>query len=344
MAIMAIIWSVFTFVTGLGKSFFGVIVPRFVVGVGEAGFTSAANAMVSAAYPQESRAKMLGILHAFSPIGAAVGMIMGGYISTNYGGWRTPFYVFAILGILFGVPAFFLKDYKTVKDIDHTGKQRGFFSSFSVLFKIPTLPWVYLGYGLRQILTFSIFVWLPTYLMRSQGISEAKAGMTTGIVLLMGIIGAPLGGFLADLWQSKNPRGRLYLCALAEILSALIWVVALILNVSGIGFIVGLVCGVVVLSTPAPLFSVTQDVVTPAHKGISTGMAMLCMYALGGGWAPVIVGLISDALGGTGGALKTALAIVAIPSILAAICFQMASKHYPDDVDKVKGAVLEAEK
>ncbi len=56
MAIMAILWSIFTYFTGLANSFISLVIPRALVGVGEAGFSSGGTAMISGAYTRtESR-------------------------------------------------------------------------------------------------------------------------------------------------------------------------------------------------------------------------------------------------------------------------------------------------
>ena len=124
LGLMAITWSAFTYVTGLGKSFLGVLLPRIMVGVGEAGFPPASTAMISAAYPQQARARVLGIFNAAIPLGAALGTILGGALAGRYGDWRVPFYVFAVPGIVLGILAFFLKDYKTVTEVDESGKKK----------------------------------------------------------------------------------------------------------------------------------------------------------------------------------------------------------------------------
>jgi len=67
--------------------------------------------MVSAAYTPEKRARMLGIFNIGIPLGAATGMIAGGAISAALG-WRWAFYIFAIPGIILGILAFFMRDYK----------------------------------------------------------------------------------------------------------------------------------------------------------------------------------------------------------------------------------------
>lgn len=113
------------------------------------------------------------------------------------------------------------------------------------------------------------------------------------------------------------------------------WVIAAVLAVLyGFSFFVGI---------PA-LSAVSQEVIPPAHKGLSWGMTIFCMYMFGGAWAPWAVGGISDALGGGAGGLTLALGISCIGGLAAAFCFFRGSKSYPSDVDKVKDAVLVADK
>ena len=117
-SIMALLWSLFTFLTGFARSFTTLIIPRSLVGVGESGFTAGGVAMVSAAYPQEKRARMLGIFNIGIPLGAAIGVIAGGAISAAMG-WRWAFYIFAIPGVILGILAFFMHDYKTPTRFGH---------------------------------------------------------------------------------------------------------------------------------------------------------------------------------------------------------------------------------
>ena len=76
-AIMAMVWSAATYITGLGKSFLGVLLPRVLVGTGEAGFSAGGTAWITAAYPPESRGKALGVFNVAIPFGAALGVMLG---------------------------------------------------------------------------------------------------------------------------------------------------------------------------------------------------------------------------------------------------------------------------
>ena len=72
-------------------------------------------------------------------------------------------------------------------------------------------------------------------------------------------------------------------------------------------------------------------------------MNVFCMYMLGGGWAPWVVGIISDALGGGVYGLKVALLLTSIGGVLAGICYGIGARHYHEECEKVKHLTLEAE-
>jgi MFS family permease len=335
MGIIALIWSVFTFATGLAKSFVGVIIPRAIVGVGEAGFTPGGVAMVSAAYSKASSGKALGIFNVAMPLGTALGLMVGGAISVKYG-WRTPFFYFAIPGIILGILAFFMKDYKVTNGSGVLGENKNFGKSILSLIKIPTLAWVYIGYGGLSFMASAYLSWMPSLMMRATNVTEASAGMTVGIWGLMAIIAAPLGGFLADFWQKRNKKARVYLPALSLALASLLLIAVVLTNFSAVGMVLGILFGIcLVLGMPA-IGAVTQDVVPVAHKGLSFGLCIFFQYVLGGAWSPYAVGAISDSLGGGADGLGKAVMLAALAGLLGAIIFLWASRYYPSDVEKMK--------
>lgn len=139
-AIMSILWSIFTYLTGLATSFISLIIPRALVGIGEAGFSSGGTALVSAAYPKAKRGLVLGLFNLGVPLGAAIGSILGGMISVK-AGWRTPFYYFAIPGVILGILAMLMKDYRVEESDASQQSGKDIITSFTTLIKIPTLRW-----------------------------------------------------------------------------------------------------------------------------------------------------------------------------------------------------------
>ena len=344
LTVMAMVWSVFTFVTGMGRSFLGVVLPRSLVAVGEAGFPAAATSMLSAAFQGQSRSRILGGFHASLPLGFAIGAGLGGYLSAHHGGWRTPFFLFAAPGILFGILAFFLKDYKSVKTVEESGKKLNLLSAATTLLRIPTLRWMWVGYALERATTFAFAAWGASLVMRCQGVSEAKGGMILGLASLMGIVGSPVGGLVADMWQKKNRKARLYTPMIAALTEGIVLALAITLELKGLGLFLALVWGFMMSVGFGGISAVTQDVVAPALRGISWGMCGFMMMALGGAWAPWIIGIGSDALGGGTHGLKMSLLLACGFTIVACLCFWGASRHYCSDMDRVKITTLVSDK
>jgi MFS family permease len=340
--IMAILWSGFTFATGLAKNFTGVLIPRAFVGLGEAGFVPGGTAMISASYPKERRGWAMGIFHIAIPLGAAAGVILGGLISVRMG-WRAPFLFFAIPGVILGIMAFFMKDYKTVDDTGTQGGIKNFFIALRNVLRLPTMRWYYLALGIAVFMTSSVLIWLPSLMMRMLNISEAKAGLLFGAIGLAAIIGAPLGGFLADFWQKKNPRGRMYIPAVAYIVGGSLLIVVILTRFSPLGIGLAVLYGIAAAMAMPAIAAISQDVVPVAHKGLSMGLAIFAQYMLGGAWGPYVVGAVSDAMGGGAEGLGIAVALCGAFGLLAGVMFLVAARTYPEDSQKVKDEAILAE-
>jgi len=333
--IMAMLWSVFTFLTGLAGNFIGVIIPRAFVGLGEAGFVPGGTAMVSASYPKARRGLVLGIFHIAIPLGAAAGVMLGGFISIKLG-WRTPFFYFAIPGVILGILALFMRDYKTAEDATASTGVVGFYKALGSVLKIPTVKWFYPALGLSVLMSTSVLYWLPSLIMRVMNVNEATAGMLVGGIGLTAIIGAPLGGILSDLWGKKNPRGRMYVPAVSFLAAAIIIVIVILTGFSPVGIALAVIYGIMASMAVPAFAAVSQEIVPVANKGLSMGLVVFAQYLLGGAWGPWLIGWLSDLLGGGAQGLSMAVIISAVGGLLGFICFMVASRAYPADTEKVR--------
>ncbi len=300
--LMAVLWSAATFATGLARNFTAVLIPRFFVGLGEAGFVPGGTALIAASYPREKRGWAMGIFNVAIPLGAAAGVIAGGILSARMG-WRTPFLFFAIPGVLLGILAFFMKDYKTAALPDTAGGLKGFFTALADVLKLPTMRWYYVGLGIAVFMTSSVLVWLPSLMMRMMNINEATAGLITGGILL---------------------------------------IIVILTRFTPLGIVLACVYGIAAAMAMPAIAAISQDVVPVAHKGLSMGLAIFAQYMLGGAWGPYIVGFVSDKLGGGAEGLGTAVMLCGLCGIVAGILFFVASRTYPEDLQKVRDeAILE---
>ena len=103
------IWSTFTALGGLVKSFTQLFVMRAAVGVGSAAFGPASNSLVADYFPGQRRALAFGILMAGVPVGGALGFWLGGQLEVMYG-WRVAFFAVGVPGLFLAALAARLVD------------------------------------------------------------------------------------------------------------------------------------------------------------------------------------------------------------------------------------------
>src|SRR5580658_3660224 len=104
------LWSIMTAVSGMARNFIQLLAARVGVGIGEAGGSPPAHAMISDYFPPRRRSTALAIYSTGIYIGTLIGFIMGGYLNQRLG-WRTAFFAVGAPGIFFS-----LLFYTTVKE------------------------------------------------------------------------------------------------------------------------------------------------------------------------------------------------------------------------------------
>jgi MFS family permease len=342
-AIMAMVWSLATlacrFVTGFGQLLF----LRGVLGVGEAGYSAGAYPLLSAYFSREHRAKVFGFFSAFTAIGAATGVLVGGHIGYTYG-WRWAFGLVAIPGVFLAVLAWFIRDYKTVPlDAGASGLTRLVGRTVFDILKIPSFIYASLGTMCHDIAFAGLMMWLVSFLIRFRGLEGKQASTLSGVIMMMALIGSPLGGLLADYLYKKTPRGRNYTAALSNALMAcMIILFCLIAENAGTGVFmaVGIIMGISVTLYIAADASINQDIVHQGYRSVVWGMRMFITMALGGAVGILLTGVLSDYFE----SLKISLMVIALFGFLGAIFYLIGARHYEADLARVKVMKLEAEK
>lgn len=343
--LMAVVWSIATAVCALTRNFTQLFAARSVIGVGEAGYAPGGTAMLAGLYPEEKRSRMMGIWNASIPLGSAVGIALGGIIAKEFG-WRHAFGLVALPGLIVAILFFFVKDYKTVELVKTVkagdeGKPKIKMSKkdiFSEFIHTPSLIFTYFGFAAMTFVTTSLITWLPTFFHRVYDLPMDQAGMKGGSVMLLALVGAPVGGLLADLWLKKRRNARLVFSSIVAILSAVFLGAGLLFFTGNMQYAFILVMGLVVVAFVPAAAAVTQDVVHPGLRAISYALCVIVQNLLGSSLGPIVVGSISD-----GYNIQTALSILPIFLLVASALFFVASLFYERDLDKVEKVVLEVE-
>ena len=337
---MAIVWSIATAVCALTGNYVQLFMARIFIGFGEAGYAPGGSALISGMYPIDRRSKMMGLWNASIPLGSAIGVTMGGIIA-HYLGWKHAFGIVALPGLAIAILFLFVKDYKTVdlSFIDKSSNKikmekkdiiREFITKPSVIF-------TYFGMAAVVFVTTAMIVWLPKFFETGNALQPQAAGTLAGAVMMLALIGAPLGGFLTDRWRKKEPRARMLFPAITTFISSLLLFIAFF-TLKGNGQIAALfLFGIFIMMFIAGAAAVTQDVIHPGLRATSYAFAVAVQNLLGSFTAPIVLGKISDLSN-----IKTAMAILPFILIIGSLLFYIGSRYYLKDIAKVPPVKLEA--
>ena len=186
--------------------------------------------------------------------------------------------------------------------------------------------------------TTSLLTWLPTYFENTRGIPQETAGKMASSVMVLAIVGAPLGGFLTDRWRKTRINARLMFPVITTVLSAVTLFITLAFLKGTIQYVVFLIFGVLVLAFISGAAAVTQDVIHPGLRATSYAIAVVVQNLLGASTAPIVMGKIYDLTN-----IQTALSVLPFILLIGALLFWLGSRHYVEDLEKVTHVNLEAD-
>jgi MFS family permease len=337
--IMAIVWSLATALCAFTGNYVQLFMARIIIGFGEAGYAPGGSALISGMYPIEKRSKMMGLWNASIPLGSAIGVTLGGIIAQSLG-WKHAFGLVAIPGLIIAILFLFVKDYKTV-DLSFVDRNNNKIKMerqdiFREFLSKPSVIFTYFGMACVVFVTTAMMVWLPKYFETERGIDAKTSGTLAGAVMVLALVGAPLGGILIDKWRKSRPNARLLFPAISTFVSALILFVAFLL-LKGTGQLIFLFgFGILVMTFIAGAAAVTQDVIHPGLRATSYAIAVAVQNLLGSFTAPIVLGKISDLSN-----LRTAMSILPFVLMAGALLFYIGSRYYLTDMNKVASIKLQ---
>jgi MFS family permease len=292
------LWSVICVATVLSRNFRHLFWFRAAEGLGETFYFPASMSLISDYHGRDTRSRAMGLHQTSVYLGTIGGGFFAGLIGQYYG-WRLSFVVFGGLGILLGIALhWFLKE-PPRGAAENEGARRIDALSFPAFLRLiartPTVLCLMGAFMCANFVAVVLLSWMPKFLYDKFGMGLAMAGLTATIfVQLASMAGAPVGGWLADTWRKRSPRGRLAvqmigvlggapfvaLCGLTSSVGTLI--VALTVW----GFFKGLY--------DANIFASVFDVVGPEARGTAAGFMNAIGWLAGGGSAPIVIGLIAQ--------------------------------------------------
>lgn len=332
-AVSVAVWSAFTALSGYAQNFWQLILLRIGVGVGEAGCTPPAHSLITDYVPREKRASAIAFYSIGTPLGTLIGLAMGGLVADAYG-WRAAFLVAGAPGVIVAILAFLtLPEPRKKLQADLAARaaapQISFSDGLKVLMGKKTF-WLiafaaaikaFIGYG-HAPFTASFFfrdhaaqlvelaAWLSNVLsvaFSALPFVEVKFELGVrgflGLALsavggTAGVIGAWLGGVIADKLGAKDIRAYVIVPAIASIITIPIYILGVTVGHAG--------AAVLILALPAvlgtlwygPVYATAQSIVEPHMRATCAAILLFIINLIGLGLGPVAVGLLSDFIAG----------------------------------------------
>ena len=291
------VWSGFTALTGAAWNFWSFLIIRMGVGVGEASYAPAANSLIGDLFPAHKRARAMGIFMLGLPLGLLLAFFTVGAMVEAFDSWRAPFYIAAVPGLVLAVFVFMIKEpARGAAEVVKTSAAP-VDKPMRKIFAVRTFWWLTLAGLAYNFASYACNSFMVPMLQRYFHLSLQQAAVSTGIIVgVTGLIGLVTGGWIADKVHQRWATGRLMFGAISMLISALATGYALLQDEIAIGvfitvFSIGWLFSYNYFTS---VYTAIQDVIEPRLRGTAVALFFACLYLLGGGMGPVVVGLLSD--------------------------------------------------
>lgn len=217
MSSIMILWSVFTFLTGVAWNYLSMLCFRFIFGAGEAGAFPNITRAAFSWIPLKERGIFQGINFSGSRLGAAFTLPLVAYLIDIWG-WRSIFYFFGGVGIIIAVLFYLIFRNKPEEHPAISEKERKYIIKNRQNENISNSKPIALGEILRSknvlfamgqyigsnFIFFFTLTWLFPYIKQKYGLNLIDAGFYAMLPLLAGAIGNWFSGFLVDTIYKKG--------------------------------------------------------------------------------------------------------------------------------------------
>lgn len=341
------VWSAITGFTALCSKVWHFVLVRGAEGLGETFYFPASMSLISDYHGKSTRSRAMSLHQTSVYAGTIGGGAFAGWMGMHFG-WRWPFIVLAVAGVLLGlVLATFIREPRRNEAERHESgnllmegePERMPLAQFLVATaRTPTALLLVAAFFGANFVALVFLTWMPTFLKEKYSLNLAAAGFgATFYIQVASMVGSMLGGMLADRWRGGLPGGRILVQALGLLLGAPfiflcgytreIWILV------GAMTLFGLCKGIYDSNIWASLY----DVVPPSRRGTAVGMMNMIGW-FGGGLGSLMIGVAVN----QGITMSVAISSTAlIYTVVSALLFAAALVFAPRDIRRiVAGPVL----
>ena len=339
-ALAVAVWSGMTALSGFAANVWQLALARIGVGIGEAGCSPPAHAMIADLYPPAERSAAMGVYTLGISAGIMLAYIAGGWVAQNVG-WREAFLIVGLPGLALAALVRFTVQEPArgaAEQRRDSGAQPALREVAAFLQARNSFIYMALGAGVSSFVGYAIIFNMPSFMVRSFSTGTAEIGFWLGLIYgLAGGLGFFLGGYLADRIGTHGHKRALSFIAVATAISAIFFAAVFLSTI--VAWCLALFVLPTIISNfyLAPVLSQTQSLVSLRMRAVASSLVLLIINVIGLLIGPPVTGLISDLLRSSHGdeSLRYALLIVSVVMLpIAAFCYWQAGKTIDHDLQR----------
>ena len=333
MAAGILFWSVATALGGLARTMPELLGARALVGIGEAAYSAISPAIIADYFSERVRGRAFAIYFAATPVGAAMGYVIGGFAEAHWG-WREAFFVAGAPGLV--LAWFVLHMHSPGAAARATARSQGAIRKYLFLLKNPQYRLTVLGYTAYTFATGGIGVWMPVFLQREHGLSSEVANTQLGGMLVVtGLVGALGGGWIGDRLLRRWREAYLWLSGITTMLAApLAWIALTTPNIT-VYLVTLFAAELLIFTCTAPINSKLIDIVPVGMRAAAMALCIFCIHLLGDVPSPALIGVISDRSSIREGVLVIPVAVIVSGAIWVYAAWRGSTERSTADVVEV---------
>ena len=289
-----LVWSIGTVSTGLAATLGGLLLARVLVGLGEASYATVSPSWIADLFPKEKRNNALTLFYVAIPVGAALGVGLGGLIN-EYQGWRHAFFWAGGPGLLLAMVTLLLREPPRGASDDQPIAQKPTARDYLQLLKLPDYLLVVGGYTAYTFALGAFGFWGPRYLVVVHHLPNEKASTFFSLTLgAAGLIGTFVGGLAATAWQRRNPAGYAWTLCLSVGLAVPMAVLSFVTHSTPIAMASLAAAMLLLFLSTGPVNTLILETVPVNMRACAMAASIFSIHLFGDFWSPEIVGHIAD--------------------------------------------------
>lgn len=306
------VWSAATVASGFATGAGSMLAARAFVGVGEASYATLAPVLIDDIAPVESKSRWMAIFYSATPIGSALGYLVGGAVLHAHG-WHTAFFVAGGPGLAVALLCLFIAE--PPRPARHAVAP-GLLGSARALVRVPLYRNIVLGYCAYTFALGGLAYWAPTYLNVRYAIDPGHASVVFGLITVAaGSIGTLAGGWIADratraatrraeaakgaplTTQEMNAaiaRGNVAVPALGATIGAPLTAAAIAAGTAPAFFRALFPAEIALFLMSGPINVALLRSAPPELQAGAMALSIFAIHALGDLWSPFLIGFAAD--------------------------------------------------